>query len=108
MNFTLLSFGELFNSIPKESTIKKGMLKKFGINGISISKISQSQYGMSPLRWKNPVMNSVEEVILVQDFLTPRDSMIYVRKLEEDFNTIRHGRVDWKGLLLRRRLGGIF
>jgi len=34
--------------------------------------------------------------------------MIYVRKLEEDFNTIRHGRVDWKGLLLRRRLGGIF
>jgi hypothetical protein len=96
MNPGRLCCGEIFNGILKESTIEKGMLKKFAINELSFRKLGQSYYGSGPNSWENPVMNSVEEVILVHEYRPTSDSMTCARTSEEDFNMMRHKRIDWK------------
>jgi hypothetical protein len=72
------------------------MLKKFAINEFAIRKIGHHYYGSGPNSWERPVMNSVEEVILVHEYHPTSDSTTCVRTAEEDLNMIRHSRIDWK------------
>ena len=106
--YRCLSFGEIFNTVLKGSTIKKGLLKRFAIHGspVHFDQILPPRRGVLS-RWEDPVLNLMEEVILVHEGIMSRSEPVILdfttspvnifdlltRLVEDEFNLIRMRRI---------------